>query len=156
MCKCIGFQTLWNQNISMKICSQVQNVCQKIYLPSTCEWLRTWPTFEETEHKYLCQLKFNYKSNIKNLLQPLHFVKSVQVWSYFQSVFSCIRTESGEIFRISPRFQITSCFHVQCFNNTQACIQIIHTLLVCLLHKRRKPKNDSYNIITSIWHARSQ
>ena len=27
----------------------------------------------------------------------MHCVKSVQIWSYFWSVFSCIRTEYGEI-----------------------------------------------------------
>ena len=31
-----------------------------------------------------------------------HCVKSVQMWSFFWSVFSRIRTEYGEILRISP------------------------------------------------------
>ena len=31
-----------------------------------------------------------------------HCVKSVQIRSYFWSVFSCIRTEYGERLRISP------------------------------------------------------
>ena len=31
-----------------------------------------------------------------------HCVKSVQIQSYFWSVFSCIRTEYGAMLRISP------------------------------------------------------
>ena len=32
----------------------------------------------------------------------VHCMKSVQIWSFFWSVFSCIRTEYGKILRISP------------------------------------------------------
>ena len=38
---------------------------------------------------------FNGKNN--NIWAQMHCVKSVQIWSYFWSVFSCIRTEYGEI-----------------------------------------------------------
>ena len=31
-----------------------------------------------------------------------HYVKSIQIRSFFWSVFSCIRSEYGEILRISP------------------------------------------------------
>ena len=31
-----------------------------------------------------------------------HCVKSVQIWSSFWSVFSCIRTEYGDLLRKSP------------------------------------------------------
>ena len=66
--------------------------------------LRSCGTFKETmnsqiwknnilflERSYL----FNSKNN--NIWVQMHRVKSVQIWSYFWSVFSCIRTECGEI-----------------------------------------------------------
>ena len=42
-----------------------------------------------------------FSSKTKNDLIK-HCVKSIQIQSFFWSVFSCIRTEYGEILRISP------------------------------------------------------
>ena len=35
-------------------------------------------------------------------LHKMHWVKSVQIWIYFWSVFSCIRSEYGDLLRKSP------------------------------------------------------
>ena len=38
----------------------------------------------------------------EKIVTRIHGVKSVQIWSFFWSIFSHIRTEYGEILRISP------------------------------------------------------
>ena len=44
-------------------------------------------------------LLLNFASSVKRIQvnKLLHCVKSVQIWSYFWSVFSCIRTEYRKI-----------------------------------------------------------
>ena len=47
-------------------------------------------------------LFFSPENNQLGLMRIVHFVKSVQIRSFFWSLFSRIRTEYGEILRISP------------------------------------------------------
>ena len=44
----------------------------------------------------------NQRNLFKNCTRNLHCVKSVQIWSFFWSVFSCIRTEYGDLRSKSP------------------------------------------------------
>ena len=56
---------------------------------------------EHLRWRLLLEIKRNIDTKWVNLYQ--HYAKSVQIRSYFWSVFSCIRTEYGEIrSRLSP------------------------------------------------------
>ena len=50
--------------------------------------------------KALSFVIFRYLNYLKLLV--VHCVKIVQIWNFFWSVFSCIRTEYGDLMRKSP------------------------------------------------------
>ena len=66
-------------------------------------------TPEQRQWRCLCtNLNINQWKNIASLIDDSkeqskrHYVKSVQIWSYFWSVFSCIRIEYGDSRSKSP------------------------------------------------------
>ena len=62
---------------------------------------------------------------------PLHFVKSVQIRSFFWSLFSCIRTEYGDLLRKSP-------YSVRVQKNTDQknlLILTLHAVLIVKIHQ---------------------
>ena len=60
---------------------------------------------------------------------PLHFVKSVQIRSFFWCLFSCIRTEYGDLLRKSP-------YSVGVRKNTdQKNLRILTLFMQCWLSK---------------------
>ena len=71
---------------------------------STCNFLFISSIFFQQLHNYsiIPYLFYNSIFARKAIFIQYHCVKSVQIWSYFWSVFSCIRTEYGDLLRKSP------------------------------------------------------
>ena len=86
--------------------------------------------FRSSPSSRLTSVSLSFSDSLSLSSSPSHYVKNVQIWSFFWSVFSHIQTEYGEILRLSP-------YSVQMWENTDQKKLHIWTLFTqchCLPH----------------------